>query len=344
VRLAALLAKTKSNDPTVLPARQALELATISGARALHMADKTGSLEAGKRADLAIVEMEGIHNQPQFNNHADAVYSRLIYAAKSSDVADVMCNGRWLMRDRTLLTIDEAAAKQAAAQVAADIDAFVLERESSPYNKLVLLAGVERQESFEIQVKVPVVDKGNVLRVLAGDQLEITKTSHYREYDTYFMFEDGDPDAARLRYREDEFVGDNDETYQVRTRLTLIGEEERTEFQNSVMLSRSRFLATADRSLRFYSEYFAPARQVAVSKDRLRWRVIYRDTDFAINLDKLTSPELPGYFLEIKSRTWSRTDAERKAGLITELLKLFGLDPLTAERDDYPEMVTAVRS
>jgi len=341
VRLAALLAKTKSNDPTVLPARQALELATIGGARALHMADKTGSLEAGKRADLAIVEMDGIHNQPHFSNHVDAVYSRLIYAAKSSDVADVLCNGRWLMRDRALLTIDETAAKQAAAQVAAEIDAFVLERESSPYNKLVLLAGVERQESFEIQVKVPVEDKNNVLRVLMGDQLEITKTSHYREYDTYFMFENGDPDAARLRYREDEFVGDNDETYQVRTRLTLIGEEERTEFQNSVMLSRSRFLATADRSLRFYSEYFAPARQVAVSKDRLRWRVVYRETDFAINLDKLTSPELPGYFLEIKSRTWSRTDAARKAGLITELLKLFGLDPLTAERDDYPEMVTA---
>ncbi len=340
VRLAALLAKTKSNDPTVLPARQALELATIGGARAMHMADKTGSLEAGKRADLAIVEMDGVHNQPQFNNHAEAVYSRLIYAAKSSDVADVMCNGRWLMRDRTLLTIDEAAAKQAAAQVAADIDAFVLEREASPYNKLVLLAGVERQESFEIQVKVPIVDKDNVLRVLAGDQLEITKASHYREYDTYFMFENDDPDAARLRYREDEFVGDNDETYQVRTRLTLIGEEERSEFQTAVMLSRSRFLATADRSLRFYSEYFAPSRQVAVSKDRLRWRVIYQETDFAINLDKLTSPELPGYFLEIKSRTWSRTDAARKAGLITELLTLFGLDPLTAERDDYPEMVT----
>ena len=341
VRLAALLAKTKSNDPTVLPARQALELATIGGARAMHMADKTGSLEAGKRADLAIVEMDGVHNQPQFNNHADAVYSRLIYAAKSSDVADVMCNGRWLMRDRTLLTIDEATAKQAAAQVAANIDAFVLEREASPYNKLVLLAGVERQESFEIQVKVPVADKDNVLRVLAGDQLEITKASHYREYDTYFMFENDDPDAARLRYREDEFVGDNDETYQVRTRLTLIGEEERSEFQTAVMLSRSRFLATADRSLRFYSEYFAPARQVAVSKDRLRWRVVYQETDFAINLDKLTSPELPGYFLEIKSRTWSRTDAARKAGIITELLQLFGLDPLTAERDDYPEMVTA---
>jgi 5-methylthioadenosine/S-adenosylhomocysteine deaminase len=346
VRLAALLAKTKSNDPTVLPARQALELATIGGARALHMAHLTGSLEAGKRADLAIVAMDGVHNQPHFHNTPDAIYSRLIYAARSADVTDVMCNGRWLMRQRTLLTLDEAAAKAEAALVAAQIDAFVLEREASPYNKLVLLAGVQRQESFEVQVKAPLgeVERTAVLSILQSDPIEITRSVHYRQYDTYFMFEDGDPDAARLRYREDEFVSDNGETTQVRARLTLIGEEERGEFHNAVMLSRSRFLANADRSLRFYQEYFAPARIVALNKDRLRWHIIYRDTDFAVNLDQVVSPGLPGYFLEIKSRTWSRTDAARKAGLIIELLALFGVDPLTAERDDYPEMVLGLKS
>ena len=96
-RLAALLAKTASNDPTVLPARQAVEMATIGGARALHMADVTGSLEVGKRADMIVVDMEGVHNQPHFHNHTDAVYSRLIYAAKSPDVAHVVCNGRFLL-------------------------------------------------------------------------------------------------------------------------------------------------------------------------------------------------------------------------------------------------------
>ena len=60
VRLAAFLAKTKANDPTVLPARRALELATQRGARAIHMGDVTGSLEVGKRADLAIVAMSGV--------------------------------------------------------------------------------------------------------------------------------------------------------------------------------------------------------------------------------------------------------------------------------------------
>lgn len=341
VRLAALLAKTKSNDPTVLPARQALEAATIGGARAMHMEAVTGSLETGKRADIAIVELDGIHNQPGFKNNPDAIYSRIIYAAKSTDVAHVMCNGRWLMQNKNLLTVDEATAKIDAAKVAAKIDAFVVERESSPYNKLVFLAGVERQESFEVQVKVPVANKETILNVLDRDAIEVIEKSHYRQFDTYFMFEDDDPDAARLRYREDEFVKDGSDTYQSRARLTLIGEEERQEFPNAVMLSRSRFLASADSTLRFYREYFAPEMEIDVQKERLRWRVVYKDTDFAINLDELKKPELPGYYLEIKSRTWSRTDAERKAGLITELLELFGIDPKTAERGDYPLLALA---
>ncbi|MCP4427869.1 MAG: amidohydrolase, partial [Chloroflexi bacterium] len=74
---------------------------------------------------------------------------------------------------------------------------------------------------------------------------------------------------------------------------------------------------------------------------RRRWRVLYQDTDFAINLDKLMLPAMDGYFLEIKSRTWSRTDAERKANLMTELLALLGADPDAAERKEYPALALA---
>lgn len=340
MRLAALLAKTASDDPTVLPARQALELATISGALAVHMGHITGSLEPGKRADLVFVEMHGIHNQPHFHHNPDAVYSRLIYAAKSTDVRHVMCNGRWLMRDRGLLTLDENKAKTEAAVIAAKIDAFVQQRESSPYNKLVLLAGVQRQESFEVQVKAPVEDNSTILSILAGDTFDVTKRSHFKQYDHYFIFQGNDPDAARLRYREDEFVDDKGTVYQVRARLTLIGEGERQQFPNAVQLSRSRFLASADRTLRFYREYFAPATELEVTKDRLRWHILYQDTDFAVNLDKLIEPKVPGYYLEIKARTWSRGDAERKARLMGELLEIFGLKPETAERREYTEIVT----
>ena len=338
VRLAALLAKTQANDPTVLPARQALELATRRGARALHMGDVTGSLEVGKRADLAVVGMGGIHNTPQFHNNPDGVYSRLIYAAKSGDVQHVLCNGRWLMQNQELLTVDEAQAQADAAQVAAKIDAFVLRRESSPYNKLVLLSGVQRQESFEVQVKASLEEKTAVLDFLHSDHCTIVRNAHYKQYDHYFIFANEDPDSARLRYREDEFVDEKGAVYQTRTRLTLIGEGERQEFPNAVMLSRSRFLADADRSLRFYREYFAPESEIEVCKDRLRWHIIYKETDFAINFDKLIEPEIPGYFLEIKSRTWSRSDAERKAGLMAEILSLVGVNLETAERQEYAEI------
>jgi 5-methylthioadenosine/S-adenosylhomocysteine deaminase len=339
MRLAALLAKTVSNDPTILPAREALEMATIRGARALHMSDETGSLEPGKRADLTIIDMTGIHNWPHFSNHSEAVYSRLVYATKSTDVTSVICNGRWLMRDRQLLTVDQEEVKEQAAEVALKIDDFVIERESSPYNKLVILAGVQRQESFEVQVKVPLDDDSQVMAILESDQVVITKRSHYRQFDSYFYFDGSDPDAARLRYREDEFIDEDGNVYQARSRLTLLGEAHEREFPNAVMLSRSRYLAPAEQSLRFYREYFAPLVEVDVNKDRRRWRILYRETDFAVNIDRVNKPEMTGYFLEIKSRTWSRSDAERKASLITEILTLFNVDPAAAEPKAYAELV-----
>ncbi len=340
-RLAALLAKTASSDPTVLPARQALELATIGGARALHMADKTGSLEVGKQADITIIDMDGVHNQPHFNHHADTVYSRLIYASHAADVVHVVCNGRFLLRDRELLTVDEKQAISDAAKVASDIDAFVNRRESSPYNKLVLLAGVERQPSFEIQLKAPIVDKAAIVTFLESDQIEKVRYAHYRQYDHYFLFSGDDPDAARLRYREDEFIDEKGEVTQVRSRLTLIGGGEREELDHAVMLSRSRFLAAADRSLRFYREYFEPAAELEIHKDRHRWHILYEGTDFAINVDTVRKPDVAGHFLEIKARTWSRQDAVRKASLIAELLALFGVEGETAEQREYTDIVTA---
>lgn len=338
MHLAALLAKTVSNDPTVLPARQALELATIRGAKAIHMDHVTGSLEPGKRADVAVVNMNAVHNWPHFHNQEEAVYSRLAYATKSTDVAHVICNGRWLMRDRRLLTVNEEQVMADAAEVAAQIDAFVRERESSPYNKLVLLAGVQRQESYEVQVKAALEEDGQVLAALDDEEITITKQSHYRQYDNYFVFDGRDPDADRLRYREDELIDEGGEVYEARDRLTLLGQRSLEEYPNAVMLSRSRYLAPAEQSLRFYREYFDPVEEIEVHKDRRRWRILYKETDFAVNLDRVKKPGLPGYFLEIKSRTWSRSDAERKAELITELLQLFGVETEGVLRREYVDL------
>ena len=154
-RLAALLAKGATSDPTVVPARQAFAMATIMGARALHMSDITGSIEVGKRADLVVLDLDVLHNTPTFQRDQDSIYSQIVYVSKSSDVSDVMVNGEWLMQNRQLLTVDEDQLTASATDYAIKIDDFLIEREQSLLSKLVAIGGMERQESFEIQVFFP---------------------------------------------------------------------------------------------------------------------------------------------------------------------------------------------
>lgn len=106
---AAKLHKLISNDPKVVTALQALELATISGARALHLEKEIGSIEVGKRADLVIVDLDDLNQTPYFN-----IYSELVYATKAADVRTVIIEGRVVMRDRRLLTLNEETIKSDA--------------------------------------------------------------------------------------------------------------------------------------------------------------------------------------------------------------------------------------
>jgi len=108
---AAKLHKLSSNDPRVVTAQQAFEMATIGGARALHMERDIGSLEPGKRADVVIVDLDGLHQTPRYN-----IYSHLVYATKAADVRTVMIEGRVVMRDRRLLTINEREVKRRARE------------------------------------------------------------------------------------------------------------------------------------------------------------------------------------------------------------------------------------
>jgi 5-methylthioadenosine/S-adenosylhomocysteine deaminase len=105
----AKLHKVFSGDPKVMSAEEAFSLATIGSARALHLEKEIGSLEKGKRADLVIVNRDSLNQIPLYN-----VYSDLVYATKASDVETVVINGRVVMRDRRLLTLDEAAIKEGA--------------------------------------------------------------------------------------------------------------------------------------------------------------------------------------------------------------------------------------
>jgi 5-methylthioadenosine/S-adenosylhomocysteine deaminase len=118
--LAAKLAKITKMDPLALNAKVVVEMATIDGARALHMDKEIGSLEAGKKADLILISLDEPNAVPMFD-----VYAQLAYALKGSDVETVVIGGRVVMRDRKLLTVREeevlAKAREYRKSIAASL-------------------------------------------------------------------------------------------------------------------------------------------------------------------------------------------------------------------------------
>jgi 5-methylthioadenosine/S-adenosylhomocysteine deaminase len=339
VRLASFIAKGITGDPTTLPAHQALTMATRMGAEAMHIGDITGSLETGKRADLILVDPARIHNSPRFERDEMNLYASIVYATKSTDVTDVMVNGRWLMRHNELLTLDSDDLLTQADDYAHHIDTFLVEREKSVLSKLIAIGGAEEGESFEVQAKVRIHDVDAIIEAVNRPGVEILYHRHYHQYDTYFLFDD--PEQGSVRYREDEFIEDDEDEKitTVRYRLTLIGPVREYQFPSDVLLSRSRFIAPATHSLRFYREYFNPSRETFIEKDRLRWRVLFQGTEFYINIDRVDQPEL-GTFLEVKSRTWSRQDADSKASASRVLIDFLGAVGETVT-EDYLEIVLA---
>ena len=336
IRLAAILAKTAVNDPTVLPAKQALLMATRVGAEALFIGDVTGSLEVGKCADLIVMEADTLHNVPHFKRDPDAVYSRIVYAGKSTDVAHVMCHGKWLMRNRELLTVDMDSVLEEARDYTEKVDKFLIAHEGDVLSKLLAVGGIERSESFEVQVKAKISDQSVVESLLDHPDVGILRTVHYRQYDTFFMF--ADENMGRVRYREDDMINEKGDVAEVRARLTYTSPTKEREFNSMILLSHSRFIAPADRPLRFYQEYFQASHTTELKKDRHRWQIHYQGVLFYINIDHILEPESGDTFLEIKSRTWSLVDAQTKADAIRRMLAILEIAPEDIVRQDYVEM------
>jgi 5-methylthioadenosine/S-adenosylhomocysteine deaminase len=123
MRTAALLQKV-INGTTALPARRALELATIDGARALGLEDEIGSLEEGKRADVILVDLGALHSTPR----PPDIVSSIVYSCTASDVKSTIIDGIIVMRNRELLTLNEAEvirdAEREAASLSTRADAF----------------------------------------------------------------------------------------------------------------------------------------------------------------------------------------------------------------------------
>jgi 5-methylthioadenosine/S-adenosylhomocysteine deaminase len=337
IHLAALLPKGVSGDPTAVPAREALALATSMGARAIHLDHLIGSLVPGKRADITVVELGKLHSAPRYHYAPDAIYSHLVYSARAADVRDVLVDGRWLMRERMLLTLDEADVIRRAQSVAERVDAFLAEREVNLLDKILAIGGVQQDEIFEVQVKAHISDTTaqHTLAMLDDPRITIVKMTERTQYDTYLLWDD--ISKGRIRLREDHRI-DPGSRPEPKYTITLTAAAERDEYPSAILIGRARYTSLADRTMRFYREYFQPDHVVEIEKRRKRWRILYGGEDFAVNIDTLVGHAQPGPYLEIKSRTWSRKDADQKAALIGELLQLFGVDESALIKQEYVEL------
>ncbi len=114
--MAAKIHKVNCLDPTVMDARSVLRMATIEGARVLGLDGQTGSLETGKKADLILIDTNKPHLTPMYH-----IESHLVYAAGAGDVAATIINGRLVMKDRHLLTLDAEAVMAEVNEIAKDI-------------------------------------------------------------------------------------------------------------------------------------------------------------------------------------------------------------------------------
>lgn len=116
MRTAALLQKA-THGPEVIPSWRALRMATIDGARALGLAEEIGSIQTGKRADLMVLNLATLHATPSTKDLASAI----VYSAQPEDVGSVIIEGREIMRDRKLLTLNESEVRATANLEAAEL-------------------------------------------------------------------------------------------------------------------------------------------------------------------------------------------------------------------------------
>ena len=134
MRMAALVQKQATGDPTVLPARQTLRMATMGSAAVLGMAERIGSIEVGKSADLAIVDLRAPHTRPLVRHGSGNIVEQLVWACSARDVRHTVVEGAVLMEDRMLSTIDAEAVVELADRELLDLlrAADVLEKRFGP--------------------------------------------------------------------------------------------------------------------------------------------------------------------------------------------------------------------
>lgn len=201
---------------------------------------------------------------------------------------------------------------------------------------LAVSSGVVPIETYEVQIKVKTEDVSQIEERLQQDEITVTRSSVRNQYDIYLCFDR--EELGRIRHREDEVINEDGSTQEIFYRITILGSPVERLSDNTILLTRSRYSVPADKSRRFYREYFKADQEIQVEKHRKRYHITYKKTRFAVNLDRLLNGRGETY-LEIKSRTWSAKDAHQKAVLIKEMLALLGAESKSPIFEEYLHLV-----
>ena len=141
MKLTAMFNKIRFRDPTVMPAWEVLRMATVEGAQAVGLGDEIGSLEAGKQADLILVDLSALNLSPLLDAPVRNIVPNLVYAASGHEVKTVMVAGQVLVCDGLVLTADEDAVRAEAQDRA---EALAQRVAADPVHKgMALLAAME---------------------------------------------------------------------------------------------------------------------------------------------------------------------------------------------------------
>jgi 5-methylthioadenosine/S-adenosylhomocysteine deaminase len=123
MKTAALLNKVRHRDPTILPAWQMLRIATIGGANTIGLGDKVGSLEAGKKADVIIMDLKMPHMVPTITSPVRNIAPNIVYYGRGDEVETVIVNGKFVVENRRCVTLDEFEVMKKAQRAADEITA-----------------------------------------------------------------------------------------------------------------------------------------------------------------------------------------------------------------------------
>ena len=341
MRLASLLHKGTHADPTKVGAMRVMEMATIEGAKALGMGNFTGSIEKTKRADIAILNLNRTHLTPFYNYAPENIYSQVVYAAKSSDVETVIINGKLVMRDRLILTIDKAEVMAKCRSLAEEINEYRREPERVS-SKLIRLGDVDVQPTYEMQIKFEFEHVPAVLEVLKRKAIAISNIQRVKQHDTYFKPKTWG-EHEYLRLREEQVVQESEKGEPIgKPQYTLTSAAGTVIDEGDIAIMRRRKMdAKVEPTIAFFMNYFGVEVEKEIEKIRRNVECVYNGVKISINIDNFIKPAISMRYVEVKSRAWTEKDASRYRDVMKEFIGVLGFESGKQIKQAYYEMIKA---